>query len=68
SQNSTAVTSMAKRLAPLAELRVWRFGLYYFFSCGGFVALALWLPKYDIAEYGLDLKPACFITILFTLP
>ncbi|WP_337231382.1 nitrate/nitrite transporter [Pseudomonas aeruginosa] len=35
---------------------------------GGFVALALWLPKYYIAEYGLDLKTASFITMLFTLP
>lgn len=52
----------------LAELRVWRFGLYYFFVFGGFVALALWLPKYYIAEYGLDLKTASFITMLFTLP
>ncbi|MCO2256617.1 NarK/NasA family nitrate transporter [Pseudomonas aeruginosa] len=60
--------SLAKQLAPLAELRVWRFGLYYFFVFGGFVALALWLPKYYIAEYGLDLKTASFITMLFTLP
>ena len=57
-----------QQLAPLAELRVWRFGLYYFFVFGGFVALALWLPKYYIAEYGLDLKTASFITMLFTLP
>ncbi len=60
--------TLAKQLAPLAELRVWRFGLYYFFVFGGFVALALWLPKYYIAEYGLDLKTASFITMLFTLP
>ena len=31
--------TLAKQLAPLAELRVWRFGLYYFFVFGGFVAL-----------------------------
>lgn len=57
-----------KQLAPLRELRVWRFGLYYFFVFGGFVSLALWLPKYYIGQYGLDLKTASFITLLFTLP
>src|SRR5690606_1077579 len=37
---------LAEQLAPLAELRVWRFSLYYFFVFGAFVALALWLPHY----------------------
>ncbi|TQV89056.1 MFS transporter [Aliikangiella coralliicola] len=60
--------SMAEQLAPLKELRVWRFGLYYYFVFGGFVALALWLPKYYIGEFGLDLKTASFITLIFTLP
>ena len=48
--------------------RVWRFGLAYYFVFGGFVALALWLPKYYMQEYGLGLKTAAFITMLFTLP
>jgi MFS transporter, NNP family, nitrate/nitrite transporter len=60
--------SLKDQLAPLKELRVWRFGLYYYFVFGGFVALALWLPKYYVGEYGLDLKTASFITMLFTLP
>lgn len=60
--------SLKEQLAPLKELRVWRFGLYYYFVFGGFVALALWLPKYYVGEYGLDLKTASFITMLFTLP
>jgi len=60
--------SLASQLAPLKELRVWRFGLYYYFVFGGFVAMALWLPKYYVGEYGLDLKTASFITMLFTLP
>ena len=33
-------------LEPLKNLQVWRFALYYFFVFGGFVALALWLPRY----------------------
>lgn len=60
--------TLADQLAPLKELRVWRFGLYYYFVFGGFVALALWLPKYYVGEYGMDLKTASFITIIFTLP
>jgi NNP family nitrate/nitrite transporter-like MFS transporter len=60
--------SLIEQLAPLAELRVWRFGLAYFFVFGGFVALALWLPKYYIAQYGLSLRSAAFITMFFTLP
>lgn len=60
--------SVSTQLKPLLKLQVWRFGLYYFFVFGGFVALALWLPKYYVAEYGMDLKTASFITLLFTLP
>ena len=60
--------SLKDQLAPLKEVRVWRFGLYYYFVFGGFVALALWLPKYYIGEYGLDLKTAALITMIFTLP
>jgi len=59
---------LSDQLAPLKELRVWRFGLYYYFVFGGFVALALWLPRYYVGEYGMDLKTASFITIIFTLP
>jgi MFS family permease len=35
---------------------------------GGFVALALWLPKYYVGEYGLPLATAAFLTIFFDLP
>ncbi len=60
--------TLAQQLAPLTEARVWRFGLAYYFVFGGFVALALWLPKYYIGEYKLDLKHAALITMIFTLP
>jgi NNP family nitrate/nitrite transporter-like MFS transporter len=55
-------------LLPLLEPRVWRFGLAYSFTFGGFVALSLWLPNYYMAEYGLDLTTAAFIALFFTLP
>ncbi len=60
--------TLGQQLAPLAEAQVWRFGLAYYFVFGGFVALALWLPKYYMQQYGLSLKSAAFITLLFTLP
>ena len=60
--------SLAHVLRPLKDLRVWRFGLYYYFVFGGFLALTLWLPQYYVGEYDLDLKTASFITLLFTLP
>ncbi len=36
--------TLGNMLLPLLELRVWQFGLSYFFTFGGFVALSLWLP------------------------
>jgi NNP family nitrate/nitrite transporter-like MFS transporter len=57
-----------KQFEPLKKLQVWRFSLYYFFVFGGFVALALWLPKYYMGVYGLDIKTAGLLTTLFALP
>jgi len=57
-----------EELKPLGELRVWRFGLYYFFVFGGFLALTLWLPQFYVERYGLSLKTASFATLLFTVP
>jgi NNP family nitrate/nitrite transporter-like MFS transporter len=59
---------LAAELKPLGELRVWRFGLYYFFVFGGFLALTLWLPQFYVTQYGLTLKMASFATLLFTVP
>jgi len=60
--------TLAEQLAPLLDARVWRFGLAYYFVFGAFVALALWLPKYYVGQYGLPLATAAFLTILFDLP
>ena len=59
---------LSEQLLPLLDLRVWRFGLAYYFVFGAFVALALWLPKYYVGQYGLPLATAAFLTILFDLP
>ena len=60
--------SASKQLEPLKNLQVWRFSLYYFFVFGAFVALALWLPRYYIGVYGLDIKTAGILTSMYSLP
>jgi NNP family nitrate/nitrite transporter-like MFS transporter len=60
--------SVGEQFKALTETRVWRYGLAYYFVFGGFVALSLWLPKYYMAEYGLDLKQAALISLIFVLP
>ncbi|MER2557315.1 MAG: MFS transporter [Candidatus Competibacter denitrificans] len=67
-EQNRARPSLGQQLQPLLDARVWRFGLAYAFVFGGFVALALWLPKYYVGEYGLPLATAAFLTIFFDLP
>ncbi len=61
-------SSLRAQMAPLRELRVWRFAIYYFFVFGAFVALALWLPHYLMGVYDLDIKTAGMIAALYTIP
>jgi len=59
---------MSAMLVPLANLQVWRFSLYYFFVFGGFVALALWLPRYYVGVYGLDIVSAGLLGAAYSVP
>tara|TARA_Y100000034_G_scaffold120589_1_gene163670 strand:- start:642 stop:1874 length:1233 start_codon:yes stop_codon:yes gene_type:complete len=52
---------------PLAHARVWRFGLYYYFVFGSFLALLLWLPQYYVNAYALPFNQAMALTLLFVL-
>lgn len=61
-------SSTLAELAPLRKLQVWRFSLYYFFVFGAFVALALWLPRYYVGVYGLDIKTAGMLAAAYALP
>jgi NNP family nitrate/nitrite transporter-like MFS transporter len=56
------------QMRPLKNLQVWRFSLYYFFVFGAFVALALWLPRYLVGAYGLDLATAGMIAAAYSIP
>jgi NNP family nitrate/nitrite transporter-like MFS transporter len=52
----------------LKDPRVWRYCQYYSFVFGGYVALALWMTKYYIGEYGFDLQTAALLAACFSLP
>lgn len=60
--------SVLQELEPLKNLQVWRFALYYFFVFGAFVALALWLPRYLVGVYGLDIKTAGILAAFYSVP
>lgn len=59
---------LSAMLAPLKNVQVWRFSLYYFFVFGGFVALALWLPRYLIGVYGVDIVTAGLLGAAYSVP
>ena len=59
---------LKRQIEPLRRLQVWRFGLYYFVAFGGYVALTVWLPRYLIGVYGLDIRMAAAIAVAFSLP
>lgn len=60
--------SFRAQMAPLKNIQVWRFSLYYFFVFGGFVALALWLPHYLTGAYQLDVKTAGLFAAAYSIP
>ena len=60
--------SLRGQLAPLRQLRVWRFSLYYVAVFGAYVALAAWLPKYYVDNFGVGLGTAALLTATFIFP
>ncbi|HJQ58056.1 MAG TPA: MFS transporter [Vineibacter sp.] len=67
-QSGARPEPMSAMLEPLRKIQVWRFSLYYFFVFGAFVALALWLPRYLIGVYGLDITTAGMIGAAYSVP
>lgn len=65
--NATAKT-FVQQLEPLKNIRVWRFGLYYFLVFGCFVAFSQWLVPYFVNVYYLPLVTAGFLAALFSFP
>ncbi len=60
--------SFIKMLAPLKQVRVWRFGLYYYLVFGCFVALSQWLVPYYLNMYSVSLVTAGLLASLFSMP
>lgn len=68
SHKSNKKFSLSEELTALKDPVVWKLCQYYSIVFGGYVALALWMTKYYIAEYGFDLKTAALLAACFSLP
>lgn len=64
----TEAKTLVQQLEPLKNIRVWRFGLYYFLVFGCFVAFSQWLVPYFVNVYYLPLVTAGFLAALFSFP
>ncbi|MFC5695503.1 nitrate/nitrite transporter [Pseudomonas sp. GCM10022186] len=64
----SASLSFADQLKTLKDQRVWRYCQYYSIVFGGYVALALWMTKYYVQEYGFSLQSAALLAACFSLP
>ncbi|CAK07485.1 nitrate/nitrite transporter [Rhizobium johnstonii] len=67
-ERRVATKSFVEEFAPLQNVQVWRFSLYYFFAFGGFVALSLWLPRYLVGVYGFNLETAGMVAAAYSIP
>jgi len=71
SENKKPATSrrrVAEMLHPQKDVRVWRFGLYYFLVFGCFVAFSQWLVPYFVNVYYVSLVTAGILAALFSFP
>ena len=60
--------SWIKMLSPLKNIRVWRFGFYYFLVFGCFVAFSQWLVPYFVNVYYMPIVTAGIFAALFSFP
>jgi len=60
--------TLKQQLQVLKDPKVWRYCQYYSIVFGGYVALALWMTKYYITEYGFDIRIAALLAAAFSLP
>ncbi|SEA74835.1 MFS transporter, NNP family, nitrate/nitrite transporter [Desulfuromusa kysingii] len=64
----SSTKNLIQMLKPLSNIRVWRFGLYYFLVFGCFVAFSQWLVSYFVNVYYLSLVTAGIFAAAFSLP
>jgi len=67
-KHANQTRSIVAMLQPIKDLRVWRFGLYYFLVFGCFVAFSQWLVPYVVNVYYLPLVTAGLLAALFSFP
>lgn len=63
-----AQVTVREQMQALKDPKVWKLCQYYSIVFGGYVALALWMTKYYITEYGFDIKAAALLAAAFSLP
>lgn len=63
-----STVSLADQLRTLKDPKVMRYCQYYSIVFGGYVALALWMTKYYVEEYGFNLQSAALLAACFSLP
>ena len=61
-------SSFRDQLRLLADPRVLRYCQYYSVVFGGYVALALWMTRYYVTEYGFSMQTAALLAACFSLP
>src|SRR3989338_404234 len=65
---SSSTKRWVDMLKPLKNIRVWRFGLYYFLVFGCFVGFSQWLVPYFVGAYYLPLVTAGILASCFSFP
>jgi len=60
--------TIREQLSAFKDPKVWRYSQYYSIVFGGYVALALWMTKYYITEYGFNLQTAALLAAAFSIP
>lgn len=68
SHQLSASIPFREQMKVLKDPRVWRYCQYYSVVFGGYVALALWMTKYYVSEYGFDMRLAALLAMFFSLP
>ena len=57
-----------QQLVALKDPNVWKYCQYYSIVFGGYVALALWMTQFYVAEYGFTIQFAAALAAAFSLP
>ncbi len=57
-----------QQLVALRDPNVWKYCQFYSIVFGGYVALALWMTQFYVAEYGFTIQFAAALAAAFSLP